>query len=141
MPLQTLIDFYNSFDPASIARLGEFYSDDAYFKDPFNEVRGVAAIARIFTHMFRQVEAPRFRVTETIADTQGAMLAWEFHFAVRILGRQQAQMIRGVSHLRFDAQGKVCYHRDYWDAAGELYAKLPVLGCVTRGLARAFAAR
>jgi len=141
MELQPLIDFYNTFNPASIGRLGDFYSEDAYFKDPFNEVRGVAAIASIFTHMFRQVEDPRFRVTETIADAQGAMLAWEFHFAVRILGRSHTRMIRGVSHLRFDAQGKVCHHRDYWDAAEELYATLPVIGCVTRGLARAFAAR
>ncbi len=140
MNLDALIDFYNGFAPASLARFGEFYSADAYFKDPFNEVRGLPAIERIFTHMFRQVAEPRFTVTERIADANGAMLVWEFSFAVKLLGRHKAQTIRGVSHLRFDAQGKVCYHRDYWDAAEELYAKLPVLGCVTRVLGRAFAA-
>jgi len=27
-------------------------------------------------------------------------------------------------------------HRDYWDAAGELYAKLPLIGAVMRWLRR-----
>jgi steroid delta-isomerase len=44
--------------------------------------------------------------------------------------------VRGTSHLRFDAAGKVVLHRDYWDAAEELYAKLPVLGALMRGLQR-----
>jgi len=44
--------------------------------------------------------------------------------------------VRGASHLRFDAAGKVVLHRDYWDAAEELYAKLPVLGGLMRYLKR-----
>ena len=44
--------------------------------------------------------------------------------------------MRGASHLRFDASGKVMLHRDYWDAAEELYAKLPLLGAPMRLLQR-----
>jgi len=68
------------------------------------------------------------------------MLVWEFTFRVKKLGTDQAMMMRGVSHLRFDATGKVGYHRDYWDTAEELYMKLPVLGSLMRGLRKAFAA-
>ena len=55
MNLDPLIRFYDEFTPESVARFGEFYSADAYFKDPFNEVRGIDAIQRIFGHMFNQV--------------------------------------------------------------------------------------
>lgn len=41
-----------------------------------------------------------------------------------------------MSHLRFDAAGKVCYHRDYWDTGEELYEKLPLLGLGARLLRR-----
>lgn len=140
MNLDPLIDFYNKFSPASVERFAEFYSADAYFKDPFNEVRGIAAIQRIFRHMFEQVGEPRFVVTERVADAQGAMLVWEFNFRVRLLGRGQAMVMRGVSHLRFDAEGKVNYHRDYWDTGEELYMKLPGLGTLMRGLRRALSA-
>jgi ketosteroid isomerase-like protein len=140
MHLDTLIQFYHDLSPDSIARFPKFYSEDAYFKDPFNEVRGVAAIQKIFSHMFRQVAEPRFVVVERIVDAGGAMLVWEFYYRVRLWGRGEAQVMRGVSHLRFTADGKVNYHRDYWDTAEELYMKLPALGTLMRGLRRALAA-
>lgn len=140
MNLDPLIAFYNDFSPDSVARFPAFYSADAYFKDPFNEVRGIAAIQRIFTHMFGQVAEPRFVVTEKIVDAGGAMLIWEFYYRVRLWGKGEAQVMRGVSHLRFDALGKVCYHRDYWDTGEELYMKLPGLGGLLRGLRRMLAA-
>lgn len=140
MKLDALIQFYNNFSPESVARFPEFYSSDAWFKDPFNEVRGIAAIQRIFTHMFTQVAAPRFVVTEQVVDTNGAMLVWEFHFRMGLWGRGKVQVIRGISHLKFDAGGKVSYHRDYWDAAGELYEKLPLLGSIVRFIRKMFAA-
>lgn len=137
MKLDALIQFYNDFSPASVARFSEFYSDDAWFKDPFNEVRGIAAIQRIFTHMFGQVAEPRFIVTDKVVDTNGAMLVWKFLFRIKRWREVEIQVIRGVSHLRFDAEGKVFYHRDYWDTAEELYEKLPLIGSVFRLLHKA----
>lgn len=138
MQLDALIQFYNDFSPTSVARFPEFYSDDAWFKDPFNEVRGIAAIQHIFTHMFTQVAEPRFVVTEKVVDANGAMLVWEFHFQVKLLGKGKTQVMRGVSHLKFAANGKVCYHRDYWDTVEELYVKLPVIGPLVRTFHRIF---
>ena len=140
MSLEPLIRFYQELSPASIARFPEFYSADAYFKDPFNEVRGIEPIQRIFSHMFQQVGTPRFIVTGQVADAGGAMLIWEFHFSLRLLGKPKPHVMRGVSHLKFDASGKVNFHRDYWDTAEELYMKLPVLGGLMRGLKRVLAA-
>lgn len=140
MKLDALIQFYNEFSPASVARFPEFYSDDAWFKDPFNEVRGIAAIQHIFTHMFSQVAEPRFIVTEQIVDANGAMLLWEFHFRLKLWGKDKTQVMHGVSHLKFDAEGKVCYHRDYWDTVEELYGKLPLIGAVVRFFHKMFSA-
>ncbi len=138
--LDRLVTFYETLTAADVARFPEFYADDAYFKDPFNEVRGVAAVQDIFAHMFRQVREPRFVVGERIVADKGTMLVWEFHYRMGLFGRPQAQVMRGVTHLRFAADGRVAYHRDYWDAAEELYMKLPAIGCLMRGLRRAIAA-
>lgn len=139
LTLDRLIDFYENLTLADAERFGEFYVDDAYFKDPFNEVRGIEAIQRIFRHMFRQVEAPRFRVTQRIVDAGGdAVLVWELWYRSRLLGGEQ--VMRGVSHLRFAADGRVSSHRDYWDASEELYAKVPLLGGLMRLLQRKLAA-
>ncbi len=137
--LDRLIAFFQELTPESIARFPEFYSADAYFKDPFNEVHGVDAIQRIFRHMFQQVGQPRFVISERVADANGVFLVWTFCYKVRLWGRGEMQVMRGVSHIKFDAIGKVIYHRDYWDAAEELYMKIPFLGWVMKCLKRSFA--
>lgn len=128
--------FYETLTVESIGRLPELYTDSAFFKDPFNEVVGTAAIQRIFTHMFTQVGSPRFVVTGQVADAAGAFLIWEFHFTTQSWGRENNRVIRGTSHLQFDAQGKVSYHRDYWDTAEELYQHIPLLGSIMHFLQR-----
>ena len=135
-PALRLACFYETLTPAALGGLDQFYAPDARFKDPFNEVAGTAAIRRIFAHMFATTDAPRFVVTDCIEQGEQAMLGWAFHFALR--GR--ALTVRGVTHLRFDADGRVTLHRDYWDAAEELYEKLPLLGGVMRALKRRLSA-
>ena len=140
MALDELIRFYQELTPESVTRFADFYSNDAYFKDPFNEVKGVSAIQKIFSHMYQQVADPKFEVSETIVAENGVMLVWVLHFRIRTWSKGELQVMRGVSHLRFDAEGKVNYHRDYWDTAEELYMKLPLLGCLMRGLRKVLAA-
>jgi steroid Delta-isomerase len=131
-----LLRFYQTLTPESVSGFGSFYSESAYFKDPFNEVRRLADIQAIFTRMFRQIEAPRFEILERVGDPGGLFLVWNLHFRLRGWKPGREQRIHGVSHLRFDADGKVCYHRDYWDTGEELYEKLPLLGLGARLLRR-----
>jgi hypothetical protein len=130
--LAALARFYETLEPASLARIADFYAPDARFRDPFNEVVGTAAIARVFEHMFATVAAPRFVVTTRLVQGREAMLGWDFQ--LRLAGRDA--VIRGVTHLRFDGAGRVVWHRDYWDAAEELYARLPLIGAPMRWLRR-----
>lgn len=132
MTLDEIVQWFERLTPESVADAGRYYAEDAYFKDPFNEVTGVAAVRRIFAHMFDQVEGPRFRVLERWQDAPGAMLTWTLDFRLR----GAPWTIRGATHLRFAPDGRISYQRDYWDAAEELYAKLPVLGAVMRALQR-----
>ena len=42
--------------------------------------------------------------------------------------------MRGGSHLKLTEAGLIELHRDYWDAAEELYEKLPAVGSLMRWL-------
>jgi steroid Delta-isomerase len=127
-----VIGLFESLSRADAARLGEYYTPDASFKDPHNEVRGVPAITRIFSHMFDALENPRFVIREAVAEGDRCVLTWDFLLAIR--GR--AITIHGASLLEFAADGRIERHRDYWDAAEELYEKLPVLGGLMRWVKR-----
>jgi ketosteroid isomerase-like protein len=133
--VQRVIGAFETLAPARLDALLALYADDARFKDPFNEVRGTAAIGRIFVHMFESLDAPRFEVSEAIVQGDQCFLVWDFRFRMKRFDRGE-QCIHGGSHLRFDADGRVALHRDYWDAAEELYEKLPLLGGLMRWLKR-----
>ena len=131
---QRLITLYEQFSPAHLFMLDAYYAPDAHFKDPFNDVYGVLAIAQIFAHMFTTLNQPRFTVTQRILQGNQAFLAWELRFQMRRWRPQVEQCIHGATWLCFDVEGRVVQHRDYWDAAQELYEKLPVLGRLMRWL-------
>ena len=133
--LARLVAFFETIAPDTTGQLASVYTDDVYFKDPFNEVRGLPEVTRIFTHMFRQVDAPRFVVTGSVLQGDQAFLTWDFLFRMKRFS-DEVQCIRGATHLKFAADGRANFHRDYWDAAEELYEKLPLLGSMMRGLKR-----
>lgn len=133
--LQALKAFYETLSPENLGDLHGLYDENAWFKDPFNEVQGVQAIEAIFRHMFATVAEPRFLVTTAFSAGDQAFLAWHFSFQ-RASAAGATIVIKGASHVVFNRQGRVTMHRDYWDAAEELYEKLPVLGALMRLLRR-----
>ena len=129
-----LVAFFEGLQPASLSQLGQIYAAQARFKDPFNEVIGLPAIERVFKHMFDSLHEPRFVVTQQVLQGEQCFLTWEFHFRFKSHQAEKNQLILGATHLVFAADGLVTLHRDYWDAAEELYEKLPLLGSLMRWL-------
>lgn len=134
--VQRLVQFFEQLQPQDLPRLPELYAPEARFKDPFNEVQGLEAITHIFAHMFEALDGPHFIVTERIVQGQQCFLVWDFRFRFKRFDTKTWQTVRGGTHLQFNAQGLVTLHRDYWDAAEELYEKLPLVGGLMRWLKR-----
>jgi hypothetical protein len=82
------------------------------------------------------MDKPHFAVTQTVVQGAQCFMTWEFRFGFKSFKRGEQQVILGASHLVFSAQGLVTLHRDYWDAAEELYEKLPLVGGLMRWLKR-----
>jgi steroid Delta-isomerase len=132
---QRIVELFERLQPADVARLGEVYSADARFKDPFNEVQGLPAIQRVFDHMFTALIEPRFVIRDVLCEGDQCFLSWDFLFRMRRFSSDE-QCIRGATHLLLAADGRIAGHRDYWDAAEELYEKLPAVGTLMRWLKR-----
>ena len=134
--LDRLVQAFEGLSPDNLPTLVALYAGNARFKDPFNDVQGQAAIEAIFRHMFVALHEPRFVVTQRVQQGPQVFLTWDFHFRFRRFDTVTPQTVRGASHLVFNEQGRVTLHRDYWDAAEELYEKLPVVGGLMRWLKR-----
>lgn len=136
--VQRCVRYFENLTPQTLDGIGAIYAADAQFSDPFNDVSGLAAIRAVYAHMFQQLDQPCFVVTETIASGNAAFLAWEFRFRLRSRPGVQ-QCIAGASRLRLNDAGMISDHRDYWDAAEQVYEKVPLLGAVLRAIKRRIA--
>ena len=131
-----VVQFFESLNPTSVSTLDTVYTEQARFKDPFNEVSDVAGIQRVFTHMFETIDTPRFIVRSAMTQGDEAWLTWDF-----LIKRPQGELIiHGASHLHYAPDGRIQQHRDYWDPAEELYAHIPILGALVRWLTRRLSA-
>jgi steroid delta-isomerase len=128
---------------ADLARLDQHFTADARFVDPFNDVRGLDAIRGVFARMFERCVDVRFEVHEALRDGDIGLLHWTMRMRTapsRPGGVPGAGWeFRGMSRVVFAADGRVAEHVDHWDAGGQLYAKLPLLGAVIRWLQRKLA--
>lgn len=131
-----VVAFFEQLQPADLADLGQYYAPHARFKDPFNEVQGLAAIRVVFRHMFATLQHPHFVITGRVEQGPQCFLTWEFRFAFKSYARGVEQTVRGATHLVLDEHHRITLHRDYWDAAEELYEKLPGVGTLMRWLKR-----
>lgn len=134
--LERIAIFFETLSPVTVSQLPDLYHAQAYFKDPFNEVEGIAAIERIFSHMYTQVNNPHFKMLSGVVQDNTGWLEWSFTFD----RDGDTCSVRGASRLIFDSTGKISTHRDYWDTGEELYAKLPVLGWLIRRLQKKLSA-
>lgn len=128
--LARVVSWFEQLSPDSLKQITELYHPNCYFKDPFNEFNQRDLLEALFAKMFVQLQQPRFVISETISQGSNTFIVWQFYFVLR----QRQLQINGSSHLKFDEQGLVIFHRDYWDAAEELYEKLPVVGFLLRQL-------
>lgn len=126
---------FETVSPDALDRLSEWFTEDARFQDPFNDVRGVAAIRRVFARMFETCHDIRFAVTDRLVHQDVGCLRWSMSFRPNVRGLQQRTWhIEGMSRIVFAADGRVQEHVDFWDSGTYFYARLPLLGSVIRAI-------
>ena len=146
--VDALVQLFEHLSPTQLDQLATLYAPEVHFRDPFNDVNGLAAMRHIFADMYEQLIAPRFSVRHVAAQGSTLYLAWDFDFGIRVMGRTRQQHIEGLSECRWRChrlpdgrmQWLVHTHWDHWDAATQVYAQLPLVGSLMRWLRRRISA-
>jgi hypothetical protein len=131
------VDFYRVFSSEVIRKgLRGLYADGAYFRDGFKEVVGTEAMEAYFLNSAEGVQSCTFDIQEMAVHQGNYYFRWVMHLTMK---RSPDDPIRtvGMSHVRYDAKGKVIFHQDYWDT-GAVYEKIPVMGAVIRWIKNKF---
>ena len=130
--------FYETLTPDQLDQLDVLCAPDVRFVDPFNDLRGLSDLYRVFDHMFAVLEDPKFVIEDMAISVVAAYFKWTFTARTRGQASMAIHLV-GMSEVRFDPSGLIIEHIDHWDAASQLYGRLPVIGVAFRWLGRRFA--
>ncbi len=119
-------------------RLDDFMllvTDDVHFRDPFNDCRGRGHYRAVLEDMFEKLDAIEFSVDESAwvapldaAHANKALIKWTLTAELH----KKLWRLEGCSDLRFDPNGLLLAHHDYWDAASGLYERFPLIRTVLK---------
>lgn len=138
-PIDRFVDYFEHLTLEDLSRIGAFYTEDVHFVDPFSDFRGLPMLEGIFNGMFTKMRDYRLTVHEygmISADT--GFIRWTMSGYVKQLGKEVWE-VEGGSLVRFAEDGRVREHIDYWDAASQMYERLPVIGWILRRIRRKLA--
>jgi len=129
--------FFGDLNEAHVkADIRSVYAPDVWFNDTLKSIRGVDALEHYLVETARNVESCKVDIDEIVPSPSGVYVRWRMHIRFKKFHRGQTQSSIGVSLLRFDKEGRVAYHQDYWDSGANLFEKVPLLGAGIRAVKR-----
>lgn len=130
--LERFSALFADFRPDRIRELApSIYAPELYFNDSLKTLHEREALVHYLAESAAATEQCRVEVHEQTPIGEGEMLVrWSMMIRFARFRRGQDTWSIGISHLRFDADGRVNYHQDYWNAAEGLFRHLPVIGPV-----------
>ncbi|MCG7199606.1 nuclear transport factor 2 family protein [Marinobacter pelagius] len=118
---------FNELDRGNLNRLQEVYSEEIRFQDPFGQVVGLDQLTHYFAGAYQNVISCHFEFGTPVASGPWVALPWVMKLRHRRIRGGREISVDGISHLEID-DGRVRFHRDYFDAGQLLYENLPALG-------------
>ncbi len=111
------------------------YAPDVYFNDSLKAVHGTSELAIYLRESTAAIDDCRVVYQDVSRNSDGEYLVrWRMMIRFRKFARGKDTWSIGISHLRFNADGLIVYHQDYWNAADGLYQHIPLLGAAIRSI-------
>jgi hypothetical protein len=105
-PLDFFKNTFNQLDKDHLDLLDEIYAPDVKFHDPVHELSRSAGAARLLRPALPGVLSCEFDVRSRSDRRPTGMLVWIMRFQHRRFRRGEMLELRGVSHLKFNDDGK-----------------------------------
>lgn len=97
--------------PTIFDDLRALYADDIVFRDPIQEVHGIAAFIDLNRRLLGRMQTLAWDIHAAIGDDAYAVVEWTMRGKPK---RGPAIAVDGVSRVHARA-GRIVDHRDYWD--------------------------
>ena len=118
---------YESLGTDDLHLLETLYTEDVHFEDPAHALQGRKTVMNYFSSLFSNLKSCSFKFHQTLISDTDIFISWTMFISHSKLRNGETIRVEGGSLLK-TRNGKIFYHRDYFDLGAMLYEHLPVLG-------------
>lgn len=118
--------------PETGERFENLYADTLYFNDTLQTFHNREDLVDYIVRTGASLRESRVEIKHVIQDGPDVYVRWIMEFRTRVAGRDIHSHSIGMTHLRFNADGRIVLHQDFWDSGHALYAHLPFVGFAVR---------
>lgn len=136
------ISFFSQFQPDNSNQniaVTEVYAKTVYFSDSLMHTNRLEDIATHFEGLRSNGTTVSLQILNTIIQNQDAYVIWQMDSQFKPLFRSVKSVSIGATHLRFNSEGKVVLHQDFWDTGFGFYRHIPALGTAIKAIETRFA--
>lgn len=119
-------------DPALAERIRATYAERLFFNDTLHSFGNLEDLVAYMEKTGAGLSSSRIEVHQLVRDDADVFVRWSMEFKTRAAGREIHSRSIGMTHLRFDEDGRIVLHQDFWDSGHALYAHLPFVGFAVR---------
>ena len=135
--LEGFTSFYRVFSLETVRKsVRNIYADGVYFRDGYREVEGLDNLEAYFLKSAETVQECTFDIQDISVHEGNYYFRWIMHLTTKRWKDEPIAAV-GMSHVRFDTEGRIIFHQDYWDTS-IIYEKVPVMGWVIRWIRKQF---
>jgi limonene-1,2-epoxide hydrolase len=131
--IERFVALYTTYTEDNVRRhVRDLYAQDAYYRDSFTEMHGIENIEAYLIQGTHIMQNLTFDLQDVAVHDGNYYLRWITRFSQK-REKDEVTHLPGVSHVRFNKEGKIIFHQDFWDA-GVIYERLPIVGFFIRWL-------
>jgi SnoaL-like domain len=131
--IKPFINLYKQLeDKELVDNIAKAYAEKIYFNDTVVTLHERSELQKYLQNTQEALDAMSFEVLETYEKNNDVLARWSMRTQFTILGQHRDVHSLGISHLRFDKDGKIILHQDYWDSTQGFYQHIPVIGGLLR---------
>jgi SnoaL-like domain len=110
----------------------DVYAPNAYYRDSITAKQGVENIETYYIQGTQTMHELAFDLQDVAVHDGNYYFRWITKFSPK--GKKDDVIhLPGISHVRFDKEGRIIFEQDFWDA-GVIYERLPIIGFFIRWL-------
>lgn len=125
--LRAVEDLFTNYTAANLElHVTKVYADEVYFRDAFKQLESAEAIRDYFLHGLAPLNDCEFVFNKVARSGGDFYIDWTMRLDFKKTPEGTWEESIGMTRMRFNSEGQIIFHQDYWDPTDIVYRRIPV---------------